>query len=194
MGTATMANDDLMNIRRARLAEKWDRLQEQKAELVEQHRQQRNATSEAAARGDKYEAEYSDEQAENIEQEIQQIDISLMEMTPQGNQLTAQKLAYMAKHSEHLNRPHWSGALRADGRPASGLDVLAYGHDRAIAMGLEEESPAYWAALDVLAPTEGGSTIPSPDEAARISGVDPRTYNNQVRRIISERRKGIRRD
>ena len=93
MGTATMANDDLMNIRRARLAEKWDRLQEQKAELVEQHRQQRNATSEAAARGDKYEAEYSDEQAENIEQEIQQIDISLMEMTPQGNQLTAQKLA-----------------------------------------------------------------------------------------------------
>jgi hypothetical protein len=179
-----MANDDLVAIRQQRLIERANRLVEERSNLIEQHRDTRNDISRNAANGDSETAKYYDEVAEGIEQQIQTIDLELQQYTPQSGQITQAKVDYLNKHADNLNRAHWSGVT-------TNLGAIAYGHDQALAMGLQEDSPEYFALIDKIAPA-GESALPSADEAARISGVDPKTYNSGVRRLIHEKQRGIK--
>jgi hypothetical protein len=76
----------------------------------------------------------------------------LQKMQPQSGQITPAKAEYISRHATELHRPHWSGVRGADGRPATNADAMAYAHDRALQMGLREDSPEYFAAIDVVAP------------------------------------------
>jgi hypothetical protein len=186
-----MSSADLYRLRQKNLELRQQRKAEECQQLAEDITSTQRQVNDCLRAGDTEGARANDEWLMELESNYQTHVLELQSMQPQGNQLTEAKLQYVAKHADQLQRPHWSGVMGVDGRMATNLDALAYGHDRALALGLREDSPEYFAAIDALAP-QSESALPTPDEAARISGVSGRDYNAGVRRLISERQKGIK--
>jgi hypothetical protein len=72
------------------------------------------------------------------------------------------------------------------------LQALAYGHDRAMALGIPEDSKSYFEFIDRIAPANEAPL--TANEVCKMTGVSPREYNRQQRIINHERQTGKRRD
>jgi hypothetical protein len=178
-----MASDDLADIRRQRMAEKWDLLQQQRNELVEQHRQQRNETSRLAGSGDTYGAQYSDESCEQLENSIQEIDIQLHEMTPQ-QQLTSTQTDLLNRHGGDLHKAHWSGMPGTNN-----FHAMQWADQYARANGIDPSSQQYKDIIEVVTP-EGGNDLPTPNQLCRYLNLDPKVYNRGVRQLQARKARG----
>ena len=181
-------NNTLLEIRQQRLLERRDRLIEQRSDLIEQHRQATNAISQAAATGQHYDAQYQDEVAEGIEQEIQTLDLELARYEPQSGQITPAKVEFMRRYDPaDLNRQHWSQIPGT-----SNLGALGYAHDRALQLGIPEDSKEYFDFVAKAGP-EAEPALTA-NEVCKMTGVSPREYNRQQRIIDHQRKTGQRRD
>jgi hypothetical protein len=184
-------SEDLYRLRLQNLEIRQQTLAQEAQQIAEGIKSEQDYARDCLRNGDTDGARYADERLMELESDYQSRVLELQSMQPQQNQLTEAKVAYMQKHADQLNRPHWSGVMGADGRMATNLDALAYAHDRALQMGIPEDSPQYFEAINVLGP-QGESALPTPDEVAASCGISGREYNAGVRRLISEKQRGIK--
>ena len=61
-------------------------------------------------------------------------------------------------------------------------------------MGVPDDSPQYFELMSMVVEPQNYQPMMTPNEAAKISGLDAKTYNNGVRRFLSEKAAGSHRD
>jgi len=193
-----MANDPLYDLRVERLREDFNMKAEEARQEAETIRSMQGDLRSALASNDREYAKRLDRDICEAEQRYLQL---AAELQPPQQGLTPAKQEYVAKHADQLARPHWSGLKYQDGRSVSNLEAIAYGRDRAIGMGIQEDSPEYFQALDVLGPQAESTVIQTGDEALTLvrrskygKGLKASDYNKQVYRLAEAKSRGDYRD
>jgi len=117
------------------------------------------------------------------------------------NAFTQEKAQFLGQYADQLHRPSWLGVIDGQGRPANNLQAIAYAHERAKALGFEEDSPGYFEAMRVLAPQGEGTSVVSGDEALAITrnskygrDLDARTFNKGVHELHRRKAAGDYKD
>jgi hypothetical protein len=193
-----MANDPLYDLRVERLREDFNMKAEEARQEAETIRSMQGDLRDALASNDREYAKRLDRDICEAEQRYLGL---VRELQPQQQGLTQAKAEYVSRHGDQLLRPHWSGLRHQNGVPVTNLEAIAYGHDRAAQMGIPEDSPEYFQALDVLGPVGEPTTITSGDEALNLVrrskyGKDLKAvdYNKQVRKLAAAKAGGNYRD
>jgi hypothetical protein len=185
---------DLYQLRRQTLAaQRQDRVREAEG-LADAIHQNQQFAREAQERGDIDTARYY--MSAIMEDEVKFQELALELQPPdQRNQMTPAKAEYLAKHADKLAKPHWSGL------GINNLGAIAYAHDRAAQMGIPEDSPEYFAALDVVGPQGDSTNITSGDEALSLvrqskygKDLTAKQYNANAKTLYQLKRKGMYRD
>jgi hypothetical protein len=176
--------DDLVALRQHSLETRREMMAKECEQIAEQIRETQQYAREALRSGDLETARNHDLYLQELETDYQS---RALELQPpqEAHQLTPAKQGYLNRFSDQeLNRQHWSGL------PISNRDALGYAHHRAVQLGYKEDSPEYFAAVSVVAPTADNPLITTGDEALSIirnskygKDMTAKEYNKQARRI-----------
>jgi hypothetical protein len=183
-----MMSEDLYRLRLQTIELRRQGLAQEAEQIATDIKYEQAQARDCLRNGDTDGARYADERLMELESDYNTKLCDLHAMSPQQGQLTQAKADYIQQHASQLQEQHWSGIPGV-----TNLQALGYAHDRALQLGIPEDSEAYFQAIDVLAP-QTADTLPTPDEIARGCGISGREYNAGVRRLWHERKTGQRRD
>src|SRR5262249_52398177 len=143
-------------------------------------------------------ARICDEELMGLESDLQTklLELQSLGVGSKENQFTAEKQDFLSRYDDRLHQPHWSGLTDTNGPPAKNLEMIAAANERAKALGIEEDSPAYFKAIETWAPDEN-PVIKTGDEALEIirnskygRSMTARQYNNGISRLYDLKAKG----
>jgi hypothetical protein len=177
---ATDRYDDLIALRQATLANQRELLV-QEAELAASEIQAQNENArEYLKQGDTENAQLTMQRIMELEQQLQE---RYLQLGPQEeNPLSPAKQAWIAQRQDLAANPVI-------------VQGAAYFHDYITkTMGVPDDSPQYFELMSMVVEPQNYQPMMTPNEAAKISGLDAKTYNNGVRRFLSEKAAGSHRD
>jgi hypothetical protein len=171
--------DDLMELRRATIETRREMLAQEASNLAEDINRENQAAREHLKNGDTEAAQGAMENIMRLEADLQS---RYLELGPRDeNQMSAAKQAWIARRRDLINPVTVEGA---------GLF-----HDYITKkMGVRDDSPEYFELMGHVLEPDNYQPMITPDEAAKISGVDARTYNQGVRQFMAEKAAGRHRD
>ena len=163
-------------------------MQSQARDLAESITESEQSALQAEQSGDLDSALSHCQYAQDTNREL----IEVLRKLPAQPQLSGAKQRFLAENQGFVTR-HGTNALEAFGQ-AHNFAITPRDAEntsnRFAGMGLREDSPEYFSAMkDLLQMYSGMDFNPdetlTPDEAAKISGVSPRTYNKMVEKMVN---------
>jgi hypothetical protein len=173
--------DDLIALRQQTLQTRRDMLVQEANSLAEDIQRGNEQARELLRNGQTEAAQGVMENIMSLEADLQSRYLQL-EPREQQQQMSQAKQAWIARRQDLASNP-----------------VIAQGaalyHDYIVnKMGVPDDSPQYFELMGMVLEPQNYEPLPTPSDAARISGIDARTYNEGVKRFLSEKAAGAHKD
>jgi hypothetical protein len=172
---------DLMQLRQQTIANRREMVAQEAQNIADDIRRGNEQARELLRNGQTEAAQGVMENIFSLEADLQSRYLQL-EPREQQQQMSQAKQEWIARRQDLASNP-----IIAQG--------AALYHDYIVnKMGVKDDSPEYFELMSMVVEPQNYQPMMTPSEAAKISGVDARTYNQGVNRFLAEKAAGAHKD